>query len=304
MRVVVVGGTGFIGASLVGEFVRTGAEVVVLTRQREHTARRLLGRDDVAIVQWAPEGGVPLSALRGAEVVVNLAGSTIAQRWTAGTKRLILASRLAATDAIVAGLKELPAAERPQTLINSSAVGYYGPRGDEIVTEEAAAGTDFLADVCRRWEEAALGAEAAGVRVVLLRTGLVLGDGGALRQMMLPFRFFVGGPLGSGLQWMPWIHIDDCVGIIRFAAENDALHGPVNVSAPQPVRNRDFARALGKAMGRPAFFPAPAFAMRLVLGEMAVMVLTGQRAVPRAALDAGYEFKHTDLDATLRDVVA
>ena len=186
-------------------------------------------------------------------------------------------------------------------LINASAVGYYGPRGDEPVTEADSPGSDFLALVCTQWEAAAR--EAADARVVLLRTGFVVGKGGALPIMMLPFRLFVGGPLGSGRQWMPWIHIDDVVGLIRYALENETVVGPINGSAPEPVRNRDFVRTLGRVMRRPSFMPAPALAMRLVLGEMADMILTGQRAIPRAALDAGYRFRFTDVEAALRDVL-
>ena len=182
-------------------------------------------------------------------------------------------------------------------------MGYYGPRGDERVTERDGPGDDFLSHVCRQWEGAAVEAEDAGVRVVRLRTGFVVGRGGALPLMMLPFRLLVGGPLGSGRQWMPWVHLDDVVGLILFALEHEGVSGPLNVSAPEPVRNREFARVLGRVMRRPSWAPTPAPVMRAVLGEMADMILTGQRAVPEAALGAGYEFRHPDLEAALRDIL-
>src|SRR5690606_2379223 len=190
----------------------------------------------------------------------------------------------------------------PRVLVNASAVGYYGPRGDEFVTETDPPGEDFLARVCREWEAAATAAEAAGVRVVRLRIGLVLGRGGALARMSLPFRFLVGGPIGSGKQWMPWIHIDDLTGRIRFYVEEDSLRGAVNGTAPNPVRNRDFARTLGRVLRRPALLPAPAFALRLVFGEMADMLLTGQRAIPKAGLAAGFRCRFTELEPALRAI--
>src|SRR5690606_31494290 len=235
-----------------------------------------------------------------ADAVVNLAGAGIARRWTRAAKRLILDSRVRTTEAVVRALQR---AGGPRVLVNASAVGYYGPRGDERVTEREGPGDDFLARVCRAWEAAAVEAERAGVRVVRLRTGFVVGRGGGLRLMALPFRLFVGGPLGSGRQWMPWIHIEDVVGMIRFALDRDDVSGPLNVSAPEPVRNRDFAWGLGGVLGRPSVFPAPALALRLVMGEAADMILTGQRAVPEAALAAGYRFRFTDPEAALRDVL-
>lgn len=279
-------------------------------------------------MQWDPTDDqaaneIYMRIVDGADAVVNLAGATIARRWTSGAKQLILNSRLDSTRALV---RAIEAAKRPpRVFVSASAVGYYGPCGDELITEHSPPGDGFLADVCKRWEavahEAAIGRDAgavgwnaadesaatssqrAGVRVVTARLGLILGDGGALPTMMLPFRLFAGGPLGSGRQWMPWIHIDDCVGLIRYAIENEALDGPLNVSAPEPVRNGQFAKTLGRVMGRPSFMPAPGFAMRAVLGEMATMVLSGQRAVPEKALQAGYRFRYTDLEAALRDVL-
>lgn len=300
MHVVVAGGTGLIGGALVSELVRSGRRVTVLTRRPEAEARRRLPAD-VSVVRWAADGrAAPLPA--DTDAVVNLAGAAIARRWTNAAKRLIVDSRLNSTRGIVSAIEAMEQrGKMPPVLINASAVGYYGPRGDEPVTEAGEAGDDFLARVCVQWEAAAM--EATGARVVLLRTGFVVGRGGALPLMMLPFRLFVGGPLGSGQQWMPWIHIDDVVGLIQFALDNETITGPVNVSAPEPVQNREFARALGRVMRRPSFVPTPAWTMRLVLGGMAEMVLTGQRAVPRAALEAGYRFRFTDLEPALRDVI-
>lgn len=302
MHIVVAGATGFIGRPLVRSLIGSGHRVTVLTRRAPDDARSSLPRE-AAVVRWAPDhGDVPLPS--DTDAVINLAGATIARRWSTNAKELIVNSRLSATGAVVRALGELMNVDsRPRVLINASAVGYYGPRGDEQVTESDGPGNDFLAEVCRRWEATAAVARSFGVRVILLRTGLVLGHGGALKQMMLPFHLFAGGPLGSGRQWMPWIHMDDCIALIRFALQTDGFHGPMNVSAPTPVQNREFAGVLGRVMRRPSFVPAPAFAMRALLGEMATMVLTGQRAVPKAALHAGYTFKFADLETALRDLI-
>lgn len=330
MRIVIAGGTGFIGTALVSALIRAGHDVVVLTRQQpaevDDTGVRAADvggspPGSVEIVRWDPMNedptpAVPTHIVDGADAVVNLAGATIARRWTSSAKRLILNSRLDATRALVRAIGA--AQERPRVFVSASAVGYYGPCGDELITEGSPAGDDFLAEVCKQWEAAALGVSgewgaamgadavdlrAAGVRVVTARFGLILGDGGALPTMALPFKLFVGGPLGSGQQWTPWIHIDDCTGLIRHALETDTLRGPLNVTAPEPVRNEQFANMLGRVMGRPSFMPAPAFAMRAVLGEMATMVLSGQRAVPEKALAEGYRFRYTDAEAALRDVL-
>ncbi|PZN10023.1 MAG: TIGR01777 family protein, partial [Bacillota bacterium] len=218
-------------------------------------------------------------------------------------KERILQSRLRATRALVQAME---AAQRPpRLLLSGSAVGYYGPRGDEVVTETGRPGTDFLSRVSVAWEEEARRAEAAGVRVALLRTGVVLArEGGALPRLVLPFRFFAGGPLGSGRQWVPWIHLDDLVDLITFLLGSDDAAGPYNGTAPEPVTNREFARVLGRVLGRPAWLPAPAPALRLVLGEMAdALLLSGQRAVPERALAAGFRFRYPDLEKALRHLL-
>lgn len=301
MRIVIAGGTGFIGRALVAKLVEQGWTVTVLTRQAPDAVQRRL-RLPVAVVQWRPTDPPDPGLVDGTDAVVNLAGATIARRWTAAARRLILESRVQATKALVEAIRR--AAAPPRVLVNASAVGFYGPRGDEPVTEADGPGSDFLANVCLAWEAAARPAQEAGVRVVLLRMGLVLGRGGALSRMSVPFLFFVGGPLGSGRQWVPWIHIDDVTGLIAFVLENGVLQGPVNAAAPNPVRNRDFAAALGRVLRRPAVVPAPAFLLRWGLGEMSSMLLTGQRAIPAAAVQAGYTFRFPTLELALREIYA
>jgi uncharacterized protein (TIGR01777 family) len=234
------------------------------------------------------------------DAVVNLAGESIADgRWTDARKRAIRESRVEATRALVAAMRT--ASPRPRVLVSGSAIGFYGDTGDAEVDESTPAGTGFLADVCRAWEAEATKAEPLDIRVVRARFGIILGpDGGALARMLLPFRAFVGGPIGSGRQWMSWVQRDDAIGLVRTAIENEALSGPLDVTAPAPVRNADFARTLGHVLERPAVVPTPAFALRLALGEMASMLLTGQRVLPAAALAAGYAFRHPELEGALR----
>ena len=286
MRVGVIGATGFVGKALTAALVARGDDVVAFGRE----AGRVRAALPAAKEAWSLD---ELSAARVAslDAVVNLAGESVAaKRWSPAQKAAIRDSRVRTTrkvvDAIAASDK------RPRALINASAVGYYGPRGDEEVTEEASAGGDFLAGVCRDWEAEAMRVVGLGVREVRLRTGLVLGDaGGPLEQMMLPFKLFVGGPVGDGRQWFPWVHLADVVGATLWALDHDDLRGPVNVTAPEPVRFRDFAEALGRRLHRPSWLPVPAFALRLALGQMAEVVVTGQRAVPAALLASGYAFK-------------
>ena len=295
MKVVVTGGTGFLGAALVGALRADGHVVVVLTRR----PARAPGE-----VQWAPAAGLDVWArsFEGAGAVVNLAGEPIAEgRWTAARKRAILSSRLEATSGVVAALRAagVPGA----TLLSGSAIGYYGTPGDMPLDESSPAGTDFLATVCREWEAEAREADA---RVVLLRTGLVLArGGGALQQLALPFHVFAGGPLGSGRQVMSWIHRDDWIAMVRWALANPAVQGPLNLTAPAPVTNREMATALGRTLHRPSFMPAPAFALRLALGEMAdAMVLNGQRVLPHAAQDNGFKFQYANVAEALRAIYA
>ena len=296
MRVVIAGGTGFLGRSLADSFTAAGHAVAVLSRI-------VTGSGVVTHVPWKPDGstGPWASHVDGADVVVNLAGESIAgARWSDAHKRRILESRVQATRSLVSAIRS--AARPPRVFLSGSAVGYYGPRGDEPVDEAGAPGEDFLANVCRQWEAEAARAAGDRTRVVFVRTGLVLArDGGALPQMLPPFWFGAGGPVGSGRQYWPWIHRDDWVSLVRWAADADVVSGPLNVTAPAPVTNKAFAQALGRAMHRPAFMPAPAFALRLILGEMAdALLLSGQRAMPAKATELGFAFRYNTIDDALR----
>lgn len=300
MRVVITGGSGLIGGAVAREMGGAGHEVVVLTRDPSKV--KALPANTRA-VQWdgtTGQGWAPL--LDGDTAIVHLAGESIAAgRWTESRKRRILASRVESGRAVMAALRQ--AKEKPKTLLQGSAVGYYGPCGDEVVTEGHAPGSDFLADVCVDWEASTAEAESLGVRRAVLRTGIVLsGDGGALPKMSLPFRFGAGGPLGGGRQWVPWIHLADEVGAIRFLLEHETARGPFNLTAPQPLTNRDFSKRLGKALHRPSLAPAPGFALRLVLGEMADMLLQGQRAVPQRLAELGYAFRFPEALQALRNL--
>ena len=294
MRIVVAGGSGFLGRALVGAWRAEGHEVKVLTR----TPR---GADDV---RWTPDAEAGwATALEGSQAVVNLAGEGIADsQWTEARKRAILDSRVTATRALASGIRAC--ARPPRVFLSASGVGFYGTRGDEPLTEDSASGSDFLAAVCRAWEKETDG--AAGVaRIVLLRTGLVLaGDGGALPRMAMPFRFCVGGRVGSGRQFLSWTHLTDWVGMVRWALSNTAVTGPVNVTAPSPVTNAHFTRALATAMHRPALVPVPALALQLLLGrEMAdTLLLGGQRALPAKAQQLGYQFRFADVESALRHI--
>jgi hypothetical protein len=294
VRVAVVGATGLIGRRLVAALTRRGDEAVAVSR-------RGAAVDGAESVRWNPaEGPPPAAALEGVDAVVNLAGAPIAGgRWTRARKRAIRASRVETTRLLVDALGP----GGPGTLVNASAVGYYGPR-DDTVEESAPPGDDFLARTAVAWEGEALRARERGVRVILLRSGIVLArEGGALPRLALLTRLFLGGPLGGGRQWMPWIHIDDEVGLILFALDHEQVAGPLNAAAPAPVRQRDLARALGRVLHRPAVVPAPALAVRLAMGEMATVALDGQRAVPAAALGAGYAFRFEEVEAALRELL-
>ena len=297
MRIVIAGGTGFLGAPLARALESDGCEVTRLSR----------GAATREGVQWQPDGSVGAwsSALNGAAAVVNLAGESIgARRWTAAQKRRILESRVLATRGIALAIQR--ASPRPAVLINASGINYYGDRADEIVTEESAPGSDFLADVCRAWEREALAAERAGTRVVRLRSGMVVDrGGGALAEMIRPFRFGVGGPLGSGRQYMPWIHREDWIALVRFLLQRADARGAFNVTAPAPVTNEEFTKALGRAMHRPTLLRAPGFALKVMLGEMAgPLLLNSCRAVPARALALGFAFTYPTIDEALAAIFA
>jgi uncharacterized protein (TIGR01777 family) len=302
-RATVTGASGLIGPRLVAELQAGGTEVTVLSRDAER-ARRALG--EVQAFSWDPSSEpAPAAALVDRDAVFNLAGEPVAQRWSARVKRAIRESRVTGTGHLVDGLRALDAAQSPSVLVSSSASGYYGARGIEPLDEESAPGDDFLAEVCVAWEAAAERAAELDVRVVRVRTGIVLArDGGALAKMLRPFRLGVGGPVAGGRQFMPWIHLDDLVGIMLAAAGDERWNGPVNASAPMPVSNREFSHALGLVLHRPALLPVPAAALRALYGEMSRIVTEGVRMMPARPLMLGYEFRHPELVAALRSALS
>jgi uncharacterized protein (TIGR01777 family) len=303
MNIVVAGATGFIGHALIPRLVREGHSVVALTRNpasaRDHMER------EVVLESWdAASLGTWSDRLAGADAVINLAGESSGSKlWTPAQKRKMLRSRLDATSAIVESMRR--SGKKPALLINASAVGYYGnvPEGD--VTEDHPPGAGFLANLCVQWENEAKRAEELGIRVALLRMGLVLGEkGGALARMVLPFKLLAGGTLGSGRQWVPWIHRDDVVGAMLHILRTPALGGPLNVTAPSPARMSEFSRELGRALHRPSWTRVPEPVLRALLGEMSTIVLTGQRVIPTRLMSSGYHFFHPSLSAALESVLA
>jgi uncharacterized protein len=305
MRVTVTGASGLIGRALVTELRdEHGAEVTVLSRDPSR-AREALG---VEAVGWDPIGEpAPMQALTGADAVVHLAGENVAQRWSKQAKRAILESRVTGTRNLLAGLEAIDRSEigqRPRTLISGSAVGYYGPHGEEPLDEDSPPGNDFLAETCVAWEAEAQKAAALGMRVVLVRTGVVLDrNGGALKRMLPPFQIGVGGPVAGGAQYMSWIHREDLVGMICAALQDERWSGPVNGTAPEPVTNREFSHALGHALHRPSLLPVPGIALSLLYGEMAEIVTTGARVMPAKPLVLGYDFRHPELGEALRSAL-
>ncbi|MEI2703573.1 MAG: TIGR01777 family oxidoreductase [Baekduia sp.] len=297
MRVVVSGATGLVGRAVVAALAERGDEVTALARDPE-AATRKLGTDAVV---WDPVTvPPPADTLSGADAVVHLAGEPVSQRWNSEVKRRILESREAGTRQLVTAIGALDASERPKTLVCASASGYYGPRGDEELTESATPGDDFLAQVCIAWEREAEAATAHDVRRVSLRTGVVLSaDGGALAKLLPPFKLGLGGPVAGGRQWMPWIHLDDVVALYLRAIDDEGWSGGINASAPNPVRNADFSKALGRALHRPAIAPVPGPAVRLLFGEMASIITTGQRQIPAYATNADFAFAYPTLEPAL-----
>lgn len=296
MKIVIAGGTGFLGRHLASRLTAEGHAITLLSREPRPTP-------PYEVVQWnGASAGTWTSVLAGAGAILNLAGASIDRRWTAAQKTRIKESRVHATRTLADACGAMPSP--PPVFISGSAVGYYGPCGDEPLTEAAAPGRDFLAEVCAAWETEAMTARSDRTRVVCIRTGLVLArDGGALPRMLPPFYFGAGGKVGSGQQYWPWIHHHDWVELVHFAIGNTHLEGPVNATAPLPLPNRDFAIALGRALRRPAIVPAPAFALRLLLGEMADgLLLSGQRALPEKAERSGFAFRYRTLESALADL--
>lgn len=295
MRITVTGATGLIGRRLVGALRERGDEVTVLSR-RPGAARRMLG---VEVFGWEPETEpAPVAALAGRDGVVHLAGEPIGQRWTRETKQRIRSSRELGTARLIEGLER--SGPRPQVLVSASGVGYYGPRGDEWLDEDAPRGTGFLADVCEVWERAATRADGLGMRVAILRTGILLDPAdGALARMLPPFRLGLGGPVAGGDQFISWIAPTDLVRMYLAALDDPRWSGAVNAAAPEPATNREFATALGRVLHRPAALPIPTFGLRALYGEMASVVTTGQRVLPARAIARGFEFGHTRIDEAL-----
>jgi uncharacterized protein len=295
MRVTVTGASGTIGRSLVSELTARGDEVTALSRNPAGAGL------DVETLGWPDpkRERPPAGALHGRDAVVNLLGENVAQRWSQEAKREIRDSRVLATRNLVAALATLPERERPRALVSQSAVGFYGPRGSERIDEGQPGGSDFLAGVVRDWEAEAR--KAPAMRVVLTRTGVVIApEGGALQKMLPFFKLGIGGPVAGGRQYVPWVHMDDVIGAILFCLDTETASGPVNVTAPEPVTNRELSRTLGRVLRRPAFAPVPAFAVKALYGEMAMIVTTGQRVVPGRLMELGYEFREPDLEKALR----
>ena len=296
MRLVVTGATGFIGSALCAALLEQGHALTLLTRGAPRDAntgtKHWLHWTPGTLRDWD-------AAVDGVDGVINLAGEPIAEKkWTHTQGRRIEKSRIDATHSLVQACAKVR--QKPKFLINASAVGYYGPRGDETLTEDAPPGDDFLGVLCQAWEDEAQKAEELGLRVVRLRTGIVLGPGGgALTKMAKPFKFFLGGPLGSGKQWMSWIQLEDLLRMILLVIENPLARGPINATSPNPVQNKEFSRTLGKVIHRPCWAPVPGFALKLALGEMAQMLLTGQRVVPAAAEKLGFQFRYPHLQEAL-----
>lgn len=301
MRLVLTGGTGFIGNALRESLVQKGHEVVVFTRRSSLENQPGIR---TRFCRWnPPEGGAWERELEGMDGIVNLAGEPIVgKRWNGEQKQKIVESRIISTRALVSALKN--ARRKPFFLLNASAVGYYGPHGDEEVTEDSRTGNDFLSETCKAWEVEALRAEDHGLRVIRLRIGIVLEKGGgALGKMLAPFQLGLGGPLGTSRQWMSWIHRKDLIGLIHFLIEKKEARGAVNGTAPEPVRMKEFSRTLGRVLHRPAFFPVPGLVLKILLGEMSDVLLKGQRVLPKRALEWGYAFQFPRLEMALKEIL-
>lgn len=293
MNILITGGRGFIGSALGRKLRDSGYNVVITTREQS---------DSEEEITWNTHDLISPEMMSRFSAIVNLIGEPVAPaRWTEDKKERILSSRFKSTRALVNSMRNID--PKPKVFISASAIGYYGPHGDEYVTEDTPPASDFLADVCIQWEEEAKKAEEMGIRVVLIRIGGVLeSDGGALPAMAIPFKFFVGGSIGKGKQWFSWIHRDDVVGMIHYALENETVSGPINATAPNPVTNREFSTALGRVLHRPSCFAVPGFLVKLTLGELGSVLLSGQRVIPEKALKTGYRFKFSDVNDALRAI--
>jgi len=300
MKVFITGGTGFVGTQITSRLIQDGHQVTILTRSLKGAKGSL---PEISYLEGDPTKKGPWQeAIKTHDAVINLAGASIFSKWTEEHKKAIRESRVNTTRNIVEGMPSHP--ERPFTLFSTSAVGYYGFCADEERTEESPPGNDFLARTAVEWEGEALKAREKGARVVITRFGIVMGEkGGALSQMIPLFKKYIGGPIGSGKQWFSWVHIKDLVEAFVFLIKHPEISGPVNVCSPNPVRNRDLAKALGKALHRPSFFPAPGFMVKLVLGEFGSVILEGQRVIPKRLLENGFVFRYPDIGKALQGIL-
>jgi|UniRef100_A0A7C3YZP3 hypothetical protein len=300
MKIFMTGGTGFVGTFLSQELALQGHDLTILTRKKEPPSTP---RDGIRFVTGDPtEAGPWLAEVSQHDWIINLAGASISTKWTEANKRRFYDSRVLTTRNLVAALAQ---GDRRQLFCSTSAPGYYGPRGEEELTEDSPPGQDFLAKLAQDWEAEALKAQELGIRTVVTRFGVVMGRGGGMLAELVPlFKKFLGGPVGSGKQWLSWIHLQDLARAYLFLPEHPDLTGPVNFTSPNPVRNRDFAKALGRVLGRPAVMPAPAFMVRLILGEFAEVVLTGQKVLPKKLLAAGFTYLYPTIDQALQQLLA
>lgn len=297
MNYLITGATGFIGKHLVAFLLSRGDSVNYLGRQRSHSMD-----SRAAFHCWNAGEMPPLGSVPRLDAVINLAGEPVAQRWNDEVKQRIYSSRVDRTRQLVSAIGGLK--YKPAVLVSASAIGYYGDRGEEALTENSAPGNDFLAQICVNWEREAMEAGASGLRVVTVRIGTVLGrDGGALKKMLAPFRLGLGGRFGNGRQWMPWIHVHDLIRLLVFAAETSSVAGPLNGSSPEPVTNAQFTKALARAVHRPAIFPVPRFALKLALGEFAQSLLASLRVMPETTEQAGFRFEYPELQGALKDIL-
>lgn len=299
MNVVIAGGTGLIGSHLVEALINDNSHIFILTRNAENKKNR----DQITYVNWLNDGDSPEKVLENIDVFINLAGASINSRWTDEQKKRIINSRIEATRNCFSLIKRLD--QKPSIYLNASAVGFYGTSTSNTYTEDTnGKGTDFLASVVESWENEALKVEETlSIRTVLLRFGVVLAEsGGALSKLVLPYKFYVGGTVGSGKQWLSWIHITDVINMILFAIKNEAIRGPINVTAPNPTNMTEFGKTLGNVLNKPHWIPAPSFILKLLLGEMSMLVLEGQRAIPKKAIGYGFEFTYSNLKDALQNL--
>jgi uncharacterized protein (TIGR01777 family) len=300
MKILITGGTGFVGKQLISRFIQEGNEVTILTRSLKESGQL---PKEISYLQGDPtQKGPWQEAIPSHDVIINLAGASIFSKWSDEYKKLIRDSRVFTTRNIIEGIPSK--FEKRISLFSTSAVGYYGFHGDEELDEESPPGNDFLARLAIEWEVEALKAQDKGARVVITRFGIVLGEkGGALGQMIPLFKKFIGGPIGSGQQWFSWVHIKDLAEAFAFLIKHPEISGPINVCSPNPVKNKDLAKALGRALHRPSFMPAPAFMIKLVLGEFGSVILEGQRVLPRRLLKKGFTFQYPDIDKALQSII-